>query len=125
MKPNILVIFADQMRADAMGCAGHPCVQTPNLDRLAAEGVHFVNAYSQAGGTEELYDLLEDPDELLNIAGDPGTSDVLRTMRTRLVTWARENDELSILDGNGLKRSDDDLTEGGEFMPTSMGWRWF
>lgn len=46
MKPNILVIFADQMRADTMGCAGHPCIKTPNLDRLAAEGVRFSNAYT-------------------------------------------------------------------------------
>lgn len=46
MKPNVLVIFADQMRADSMGCAGHPLVRTPNLDRIAAEGVRFVNAYT-------------------------------------------------------------------------------
>jgi arylsulfatase len=44
-RPNILFLFSDQHRADAMGCAGHPVVKTPNLDRLAAEGVHFENAY--------------------------------------------------------------------------------
>ncbi len=43
--PNILIIFADQMRADAMGCAGNPVIRTPNLDRLAAEGVRFENAF--------------------------------------------------------------------------------
>lgn len=46
MKPNVLVIFADQMRADTMGCAGHPLIKTPNLDRLAREGIHFQRAYS-------------------------------------------------------------------------------
>jgi len=46
MKPNILIIFADQMRSDTMGCAGHPVVKTPNLDRLAGDGVMFTNAYS-------------------------------------------------------------------------------
>lgn len=46
MKPNVLVIFADQMRADAMGCAGNPIIQTPNLDRLANDGVRFTNAYT-------------------------------------------------------------------------------
>ncbi len=45
MRPNILFLFSDQHRADAMGCAGHPVVKTPNLDRLAAEGVRFENAY--------------------------------------------------------------------------------
>jgi arylsulfatase A-like enzyme len=39
--PNILVVMADQHRADVMGCAGDPTVHTPNLDRLAAEGVRF------------------------------------------------------------------------------------
>jgi len=43
--PNILFLFSDQHRADAMGCAGHPVVKTPNLDRLAGEGVRFENAY--------------------------------------------------------------------------------
>ena len=44
-RPNILVIYADQMRYDTMGCAGNPVVKTPHLDRLAMEGVRFENAY--------------------------------------------------------------------------------
>ena len=43
--PNILFIYADQMRADAMGCAGNPIVKTPNINRLAYEGVRFDNAF--------------------------------------------------------------------------------
>ncbi len=39
--PNILLVMADQHRADVMGCAGDPSALTPNLDRLAAEGVRF------------------------------------------------------------------------------------
>ncbi|MHC4985663.1 MAG: sulfatase family protein [Planctomycetota bacterium] len=42
-KPNILFIMADQCRADALGCSGG-WVKTPNLDRIAAEGVRFTNA---------------------------------------------------------------------------------
>ena len=38
-RPNIQLLFSDQRRADAMGCAVDPVIQTPNLDRLAAEGV--------------------------------------------------------------------------------------
>jgi len=45
-QPNILFITADQHRWDTLGCAGHPCVRTPHLDRLAYEGVRFENAYS-------------------------------------------------------------------------------
>lgn len=45
---HVLLITLDQFRADALGCAGHPLVQTPNLDRLAAAGVRFARHYSQA-----------------------------------------------------------------------------
>ncbi len=44
-RPNILIIYADQMRADMMGCAGNPVIKTPYLDRLAGEGVRFENAF--------------------------------------------------------------------------------
>ncbi len=44
-QPNILFLFADDQRADALGCAGNPYIKTPNIDRLAANGVRFVNAY--------------------------------------------------------------------------------
>jgi arylsulfatase len=46
-RPNILLIMSDQHRADALGAAGHPVVQTPYLDRLAAEGVRYERAYCQ------------------------------------------------------------------------------
>ena len=42
-KPNIVLIFSDQHRGDALGCVGNPVVRTPNLDGLAAEGVTFRN----------------------------------------------------------------------------------
>jgi arylsulfatase A-like enzyme len=38
---NVLVLYADDWRHDTLGCAGHPVVKTPNIDRLAAEGVRF------------------------------------------------------------------------------------
>ena len=47
MKPaNLLFIISDQHQGAAMGCAGHPLVQTPSLDRLAAIGTRFSNAYT-------------------------------------------------------------------------------
>ncbi|MEM8751052.1 MAG: sulfatase-like hydrolase/transferase [Pseudomonadota bacterium] len=43
---NLLVIMSDEHQARAMGCAGHPFVQTPNLDQLAQRGMRFSNAYT-------------------------------------------------------------------------------
>ena len=43
---NLLVIMSDEHQARALGCAGHPFVQTPNLDALAARGTRFTNAYT-------------------------------------------------------------------------------
>lgn len=48
-KPNILIIMTDQHHAGCLGYAGHPDVRTPNIDRLAAEGVRFRNAFCQNG----------------------------------------------------------------------------
>jgi arylsulfatase A-like enzyme len=45
---NILFIMYDQLRFDYLGCAGHPHLQTPNFDRVAAMGVRFTNAYVQS-----------------------------------------------------------------------------
>lgn len=42
---NVLLIFADQMRGQAMGCAGNGELPTPNLDRLASEGTRFSRCY--------------------------------------------------------------------------------
>jgi len=47
-RPNVLLITLDQMRGDSYGAAGHPLVETPNLDRLAADGVRLSRHYSQA-----------------------------------------------------------------------------
>ena len=44
-KPNVIFILADDHRYDAMSCAGHEIVKTPNLDELAKRGVRFRNAF--------------------------------------------------------------------------------
>ena len=45
---NVLFIMCDQLRWDYLSCAGHPTLQTPNIDAIAARGVRFPNAYCQA-----------------------------------------------------------------------------
>ena len=42
---NVLLVMSDEHRPDALGRAGHPLVETPALDRLAADGTRFTNAY--------------------------------------------------------------------------------
>lgn len=44
-RPNVVFILTDDQRWDHMSCAGHAFLKTPNLDRLAAEGAHFRNAF--------------------------------------------------------------------------------
>jgi arylsulfatase A-like enzyme len=47
-RPNILLIIPDQLRAQALGCMGNADVHTPNLDRLAAEGVLFRQTFANS-----------------------------------------------------------------------------
>ena len=44
---NFVVFYPDEVRAESLSCYGHPLVRTPNLDRLAAEGVRFDQCHVQ------------------------------------------------------------------------------
>jgi arylsulfatase A-like enzyme len=46
--PNIVLIFSDEHRHDALGCAGNPVVSTPNLDGLSSRGVRFSRMWCQS-----------------------------------------------------------------------------
>jgi len=46
-RPNLILFFADELRADALGCYGNPVCKTPNFDRLAQEGARFENCHVQ------------------------------------------------------------------------------
>jgi choline-sulfatase len=45
-KPDILLFLSDQHHGEYIGCKGHELVRTPNIDRLAADGTLFTNAYT-------------------------------------------------------------------------------
>ncbi|MFP4353093.1 MAG: sulfatase-like hydrolase/transferase, partial [Puniceicoccaceae bacterium] len=46
-QPNILLVTTDQHRGDCLGLEGHPVLQTPCLDALGREGIHFRSAYCE------------------------------------------------------------------------------
>jgi arylsulfatase A-like enzyme len=48
-KPNVIFLFADDMRADSIGALGNPTVKTPNLDSLVKRGFALNNAYCLGG----------------------------------------------------------------------------
>ncbi|BEG99471.1 sulfatase family protein [Bacteroides sedimenti] len=70
-QPNIVYIFTDQQTASAMSCAGNLNLSTPNMDRLAREGVRFTEAYCAAP--------LSTPSRAAMITGvTPGTLNMLK-----------------------------------------------
>lgn len=46
-RPNVLFLMSDQHNAKCLGCSGHPVVETPQLDQLAARGTRFTSAFVQ------------------------------------------------------------------------------
>jgi arylsulfatase A-like enzyme len=47
-KPNVIVLFADDLGYGDLGCFGHPTVKTPNLDNMAKDGIKFTSFYTAA-----------------------------------------------------------------------------
>jgi arylsulfatase A len=45
-KPNIILLFTDDMGYGDLGVTGHPSIKTPNLDQMCSEGMKFTNFYS-------------------------------------------------------------------------------
>ena len=45
-KPNFIIVFCDDQGYQDLGCFGSPNIKTPNVDRLAAEGIRFTDFYS-------------------------------------------------------------------------------
>ncbi|NLF30940.1 MAG: sulfatase-like hydrolase/transferase [Planctomycetes bacterium] len=107
-RPNILLLIGEQHNPRVMGAAGHPVVRTPNMDRLAGEGVYFPNAYSatplcvpgrvamltgrfghDTGATDNIYeDLVKDSPTLPRALREAGYR-TCHVGKTHLATGAR------------------------------------
>src|ERR1035437_10372218 len=46
--PNLVIILADDLGYGDVGCYGHPSIRTPNLDRMASQGMRFTDFYVAA-----------------------------------------------------------------------------
>lgn len=58
-RPNIVIIYCDDMGYGDIGVTGHPDIKTPNLDRMALDGMRFTNYYSASpASTASRYSLL-------------------------------------------------------------------
>ena len=69
-RPDIIFILVDDLRWDELGCMGHPFAKTPNIDRIANEGMRFRNAFTSAP-----------------LSSSVGVSKVLSRLRSNEVTW--------------------------------------
>ena len=59
LKPNVIIILADDIGYGDLSCYGQPTINTPNVDNLAAQGVRFTNAHAVAAtSTPSRYSLL-------------------------------------------------------------------
>lgn len=130
-RPNIVIFNPDQWRGDACGYAGHPTVRTPNLDRLAAQGVGFSRAYCQnpvctpsrcsfmtgwyphTNGHRTMHHMLapEEPELLKNMMS-VGYN----------VLWAGKNDLIRYNDFENHCHARQDEADGGMNKPVSKMW---
>ena len=88
-KPNIIYIFADDLGIGDLSCYGATKVSTPNIDRLAGQGVQFTNAYAtSATSTPSRFGLLTGmyPWRQKNTGIAPGNSELI--IDTACVTMA-------------------------------------
>ena len=81
--------------------------------------------YSEANGTEELYDQVGDPQERFNLANSPAHAERLQVMRALFRQQAQELGDTEILDGDGFARQEVDRSTFASLPVSGMGWRWY
>jgi arylsulfatase A-like enzyme len=132
-KPNIVIFNPDHYRGEALAHAGNPCVQTPNLDRIAAEdGVSFTNTFCQnpvcvpsrcsfmsgwyphVRGHRTMFHLMHDDEPVL-----------LRRLKEEgyFVWWGGKNDVVPV-DCDMEKYCDVKVADEGQPMPWAVDSKW-
>ena len=100
------------------------CFEAPRQMAMVTDG-RWKYSYAQEGAIEELYDLAEDPAELVNLATRPDAAKLLTPWRDRLIAEARRLGDIALLDGGRLVTSPFDRAALKNLPITGMGWRWF
>ncbi len=100
------------------------CMDDPRQAAMICDG-RWKYCYAQQGPTEELYDLAEDPHELVNLAARGDAEKLLEPWRERLMAEARRLGDTALLDGKKLKTAPLDRAAIGKLPISGMGWRWF
>jgi len=100
------------------------CLDAPRQLGMVSDG-RWKYCYAQEGPTEELYDLAEDPHELVNLASRPDAEALLKPWRERLIEEARKVGDTALLDGDGLATAPLDREAIAKLPLGGFGWRWF
>jgi len=98
------------------------CLSSPR-QRYMVRTNDWKYVYHELGGVEELYEVVEDPRELRNLAGE--RPEVVSELRGALLDWCREKGDDQMLDGGDLKQSDEHAADIDSFQAGRMGWRWY
>ena len=100
------------------------CGDDPRQAAMVCDG-RWKYCYAQEGPTEELYDLQEDPEELVNLASRSDGERLCGPWRERLIAEARRLGDTALLDGDALVTSPLDRAAFKDLPVVGMGWRWY
>jgi len=118
-RPNVVLIFADDMGYGDLSCFGHPVIQTPNIDQMADEGIRFTSFYSAASVcTPSRAALLTGRYPVRNIPTNCGPPDLEKGLPVSEITLA------DILGQEGyatMAVGKWHLGHGEKFLPTNRG----
>lgn len=118
-KPNVVLIFADDMGYGDLSCYGHPVIQTPHLDNMADEGVRFTSFYAAASVcTPSRAALLTGRYPIRNIPTNCGPPDLEKGLPVSEITIA------NLLKDEGyatMAIGKWHLGHGEKFLPTNRG----
>ncbi len=108
--------------AEGRGMYISQSLESPS-QRYMVRTAEWKYVYHELGGVEELYDVVDDRNELRNLAGEsPAT---VSALRGALIDWCREHGDEAIFDGDDLKQSPENSVDVAEFQVNRMGWRWY